>query len=132
MAAPRVRGGCAVDLRGRRSECAALDALLAGMRGGRSGVLLVRGEAGVGKTALLEYAVEWASDVRVLRAVGVESEMEVAFAALHQWCAPTLGRLEELPGPQRELEIVFSLRVGARSARAPSSTACSREPQATR
>jgi predicted ATP-dependent serine protease len=73
MAAPRVRGGCAVDLRGRRSECEALDALLAGMRGGRSGVLLVRGEAGVGKTALLEYAVESASDVRVLRAVGVES-----------------------------------------------------------
>jgi predicted ATP-dependent serine protease len=61
-------------LRGRRSECAAFDALLAGMRGGRSGVLLVSGEAGVGKTALLEYAVESASDVRVLRAVGVESE----------------------------------------------------------
>ena len=111
-------------LRGRRSECAALDALHVGMRSGRSGVLLVRGEAGVGKTALLEYAVESASDVRVLRAVGVESEMEVAFAALHQLCAPMLGRLEELPGPQRDaLEIVFGLKVGARSARAP--TACS-------
>jgi DNA-binding CsgD family transcriptional regulator len=105
-------------LRGRRSECAALDALLAGMRGGRSGVLLVSGEAGVGKTALLEYAVESASDVRVLRAVGVESEMEVAFAALHQLCAPMLGRLEELPGPQRDaLEIVFGLRVGAAPSR---------------
>src|ERR1700749_1629830 len=97
MAAPRVGGGRDVELKGRRREGAVFDALLAGMRGGKSGVLVVRGEAGVGKTALLEYAVESASDVRVLRAVGVQSEMEVAFAALHQLCAPMLGRLEELP-----------------------------------
>jgi len=113
MAAPRVRGGCGVDLRGRRSECAALDALLAGLRGGRRGVLLVGGEAGVGKTALLEYAVESASGVRVLRVVGVQSEMEVAFAALHQLCAPILDRLPRLPGPQRDaLGTVFGLGVG--------------------
>ena len=87
-------GGQPVALRGRRSECAVFDVLLTGMRTGRSGVLVVRGEAGVGKTALLEYAVESASDVRVLRAVGVESEMELAFAALHQLCASMLDRLE--------------------------------------
>jgi DNA-binding CsgD family transcriptional regulator len=103
-----------VELRGRRSECAVFDALLARMRGGKSGVLVVRGEAGVGKTALLEYAVESRSDVRVLRTVGVQSEMELAFAALHHLCAPMLRRLNKLPGPQRDaLEIVFGLAVGA-------------------
>jgi predicted ATP-dependent serine protease len=74
-------------LRGRRSECEVLAGLLERVRGGRSGVLVVRGEAGVGKTALLDYAVESALDLKVLRAVGVESEMELAFAALHQVCA---------------------------------------------
>src|SRR6266511_3009183 len=88
-------------LRGRRRECEVLAGLLEGVRGGRSGVLVVRGEAGVGKTALLDYAVEWALDLKVLRAVGVESEMELAFAALHQVCGPMLDRLEGLPGPQR-------------------------------
>ena len=103
-----------MELRGRRSECAVFDALLARMRGGKSGVLVVRGEAGVGKTALLEYAVESRSDVRVLRTVGVQSEMELAFAALHHLCAPMLRRLNKLPGPQRDaLEIVFGLAVGA-------------------
>src|ERR687896_1347857 len=77
-------------LRGRRNECAVLDGLLDGARAGRSGVLVVRGEAGVGKTALLEHAIESASDLRVVRAVGVESEMELAFAALQQLCAPML------------------------------------------
>ncbi len=106
-------GRQAVALSGRRSECAVFETLLAGVRAGRSGVLMVRGEAGVGKTALLEHAVESASDVRVLRAVGVESEMELAFSALHQLCAPLLGRLNELPAPQREaLEIVFGLNAG--------------------
>jgi DNA-binding CsgD family transcriptional regulator len=114
MAAFGVMGGRAVELRGRRSECAVFDALLARMRGGESGVLVVHGEAGVGKTALLEYAVESASDMRVLRAAGVESEMEVPFAALHQLCAPMLSRLSELPGPQRDaLATVFGLMVGA-------------------
>ena len=77
-------------LRGRRDECAVLDRLLDGARVGRSGVLVLEGEAGVGKTALLDYAVDSASDLTVLRAVGVESEMELAFAALHQLTAPVL------------------------------------------
>jgi hypothetical protein len=70
--------------RGRGDERAALDGLLDDARAGRSGVLLLRGEAGIGKTALLEHAIASASDVRLLRAVGVESELELAFAALHQ------------------------------------------------
>ena len=101
-------------LRGRRSECEVLDRLLEAVRGGRSGALAVRGEAGVGKTALLEYAIESASDLRVVRAVGVESEMELAFAALHQLCAPMLDRIDRLPGPQHDaLGIAFGLRAGA-------------------
>ena len=100
-------------LRGRRDECAVLDGLLDGARAGRSGVLVVRGEAGVGKTALLEYAVESASDLRVLRSVGVQSEMELAFAVLHQLCAPVLGWLGRLPGPQRDaLATTFGLSGG--------------------
>ena len=100
-------------LRGRRDECAELDRLREGVRAGRSGVLVVRREAGVGKTALLEYAVASASDLRVLRAVGVESEMELAFAALHQLCAPLLDRLDRLPGPQRDaLQTTFGLSAG--------------------
>src|SRR2546423_1887309 len=71
-------------LRGRRDECAVLERLLDGARAGRSGALVLEGEAGVGKTALLDYAVDSASDLRVLGAVGVKSEIEVAFAALHQ------------------------------------------------
>jgi len=101
-------------LRGRRDECAVLDRLLDHGRAGSSGVLVVRGEAGIGKTALLDYAVEAGSDLRVLRAAGVESEVELAFAALHQLCAPTLDLLERLPGPQREaLETTFGLGAGA-------------------
>ena len=100
-------------LRGRRRECEVLAGLLEGVRGGRSGVLVVRGEAGVGKTALLDYAVEWALDLKVLRAVGVESEMALAFAALHQVCGPMLDRLEGLPGPQRAaLGTAFGLQAG--------------------
>ena len=75
---------------------------------------MLRGEAGIGKTALLEYLVESASDVTVARAVGVESEMELAFASLHQLCAPMLDRRDRLPAPQRQaLEIVFGLSAGA-------------------
>jgi DNA-binding CsgD family transcriptional regulator len=100
-------------LLGRRSECEVLDRLLEAVRAGRSGALVVRGEAGVGKTALLEYALESASDLRVVRAVGVESEMELAFAALHQLCVPLLDRLESLPDPQRDaLGAVFGLTAG--------------------
>jgi DNA-binding CsgD family transcriptional regulator len=98
-------------LRGRRDECAVLDRLLDGARAGQSGALVLEGEAGVGKTALLDYAIGSASDLRVLRAVGVESEMELAFAALHQLCAPALDRLERLPAPQRDaLLTTFGLR----------------------
>src|ERR1700756_2191808 len=102
-----------VGLSGRRAECAELDGLLDGARERRSGVLVVRGEAGVGKTALLEYAVASAPDLRVMRAVGVESEMELAFAALHQLCAPLLDRLDRLPAPHRgALGGAFGLRAG--------------------
>src|ERR1700753_3667541 len=106
-----VPGG--LTLRGRRDECAAIDGLLQGARTGRSGVVLVRGEAGVGKTALLDYAIGSASDMRVVRASGVESEMELAFAVLHQLCAPLLDRREGLPAPQRDaLEITFGMSEG--------------------
>ena len=75
---------------------------------------MVRGEPGVGKTALLDYLDEHASGCRVARAVGVESEMELAFAGLHQLCAPMLDRLERLPAPQRDaLRTAFGLSAGA-------------------
>jgi len=101
-------------LRGRRDERAVLDGLLEDSRAGGSGVLVLRGEAGIGKTALLEHAIESASDVRILRAVGVESEMELAFAALHQLCAPIDDFVDRLPAPQRDaLEITFGVSAGA-------------------
>jgi DNA-binding CsgD family transcriptional regulator len=100
-------------LRGRRTECQALDQLMASVQAGPGRVLVLRGEAGVGKTALLGYLLERARDCHVARAAGVESEMELAFAGLHQLCAPFLGRLEHLPGPQRNaLGTAFSLRGG--------------------
>jgi hypothetical protein len=84
------------------------------VRAGESRVLLVRGEAGVGKTALLDYLVERASGCRVARAAGVQSEMELPFAGLQQLCAPMLDRLERLPGPQRDaLSVAFGLSAGA-------------------
>src|SRR6516225_830939 len=101
-------------LLGRRSECTKLDRLLDDVRARRSGALVLRGEAGVGKTALLRYAIESASDLAVARALGVESEMEVPFAALHQVCAPMLDRLGLLPAPQGDaLRTVFGLSVGS-------------------
>src|SRR4051794_4903091 len=101
-------------LHGRRDECAVLDRLLEGARGGHSGGLVLKGEPGVGKTALLEYAVGSASDMRCIRAAGVESEMELAFAALHQLCVPLLERLERLPEPQHDaLATAFGLSEGA-------------------
>src|SRR3954453_23293677 len=100
-------------LHGRQEECAVLDGLLDRARGGQSGVLLLRGETGVGKTALLEYEVGPASDFRVVRAAGRESGVERAFAALHQVGAPLLGCLERLPGPQRgALRTTFALSDG--------------------
>ena len=107
----RVReAGRGTGPRGRASECALLDELVGAVRRGESRSLVLRGEAGIGKTALLEYLIETASDLKVARATGVESEMELAFASLHQLCAPLLDRLERLPGPQRQaLEVVFGL-----------------------
>ena len=101
-------------LRGRHSECRSLDRLLEDVRGGQSRVLVLRGDAGVGKTALLEYLVARASGCRIARAAGVESEMELAFAGVHQLCAPILSHLEHLPGPQRDaLGTAFGLSTGA-------------------
>ncbi|RZU10235.1 regulatory LuxR family protein [Kribbella rubisoli] len=100
-------------LLGRRSERAVLDQLLADVRNGGSQVLVVRGEAGVGKTALLKYATDSARDLRLLRAVGVQSEMELVFAALHQLCMPLLDRMERIPEPQRRaLATVFGMAPG--------------------
>ena len=97
----------------RQRERQALDGLMGDLRSGRGRALVVRGEAGVGKSALLEYAAGAAADMRVARAAGVESEMELAFAGVHQLCAPLLGRLERLPAPQRDaLGVAFGLRGG--------------------
>jgi DNA-binding CsgD family transcriptional regulator len=98
---------------GRRQECATLDAMLGDVRGGSSRVLVLQGEPGVGKTALIMYAVRAATAFRVARAVGVESEMELAYAALHQLCAPMLEELDALPAPQRDaLGTAFGLTAG--------------------
>ncbi|HEY2438377.1 MAG TPA: AAA family ATPase [Solirubrobacteraceae bacterium] len=100
-------------LLGRRRECAALDQLMASVRTGLSRALVLRGEAGVGKSALLEHLVQHASGCSVARTAGVESEMELAFAGLHQLCAPFLDPLERLPAPQRDaLGTAFGLRGG--------------------
>src|SRR4051794_8073047 len=87
--------------------------MIAAVRTGESRALVVRGAPGVGKSALLEHLESSATGMRVLRAVGVESEMELAFATLHQLCVPLLDRLPGLPAPQRDaLETVFGLRAG--------------------
>jgi DNA-binding CsgD family transcriptional regulator len=100
-------------LLGRRGECEALDQLLARLHTGRSPVLVLRGEAGVGKSALLEYLVDEASGCRVVRAAGAEAEMELAYAGLQQLCAPLLDHLDALPAPQREaLSTAFGLSGG--------------------
>ncbi|TCN41858.1 putative ATPase [Kribbella orskensis] len=102
------------ELRGRQSECATLDALVAGVRAGASQVLVLRGEAGVGKTALLDYlASGLGPSCRLARAAGVESEMELPFSGLHQLCAPMLDHLDRLPGPQRDaLATAFGMHTG--------------------
>lgn len=101
------------ELRGRRAECEVLDRLLESVRAGQSRALVVRGEAGIGKTALLEYLLEAASNCRIARTAGVESEIELAFAGLQQICAPFLDRLARLPSPQHHaLGIAFGRRGG--------------------
>src|SRR4051794_36516175 len=97
----------------RVSERDVLERLVAGVRTGQSGVLVLRGEAGVGKTALLRHLSAAAEGCRIARAAGVESEMELAFAGLHALCAPLLGRVERLPSPQRDaLNTAFGLSAG--------------------
>jgi DNA-binding NarL/FixJ family response regulator len=90
-----------------------LDDFAGAIRRSESRSLVVRGEAGIGKTALLEFLIASTSDFTVLRAAGIETEMELPYAGLHQLCAPSLDRLGRLPGPQRQaLEIVFGLSIG--------------------
>ena len=98
---------------GRRLECRALDRLAGAVRGGESRALVVRGDMGVGKTALLGYLAGRATGCRVARAAGTQSEMELAFAGLHQLFAPMLDRLENLPAPQQDaLRIAFGMSPG--------------------
>jgi DNA-binding CsgD family transcriptional regulator len=97
----------------RHHECDVLDRLVAGVRAGESRVLVLRGEAGIGKTALLSRLTAAAAGCRVARAAGVESEMELAFASLHALCVPMLSRVEQLPSPQRDaLNTAFGLSAG--------------------
>ena len=100
-------------LRGRSSECAALDAYVQAARAGDSRTVVLRGEAGIGKTALLDYVALHSQGCHVVRAVGIESEMELPFASVHQLSKPLLGGIERLPAPQREaLETAFGLSSG--------------------
>src|SRR3954453_8228801 len=104
-------GSAGTRLLGRDRECAALLSLLEGPGSHRSRLLVLRGEAGCGKTALLRYARDHATGFRVVSVTGVQSEMELPYAGLHQLCAPLLDRLEALPPPQRNaLEVTFGLR----------------------
>jgi DNA-binding CsgD family transcriptional regulator len=103
----------AAALRGRRSECEFLDAVLADALAGRSRAVVLRGEAGVGKTSLLEYVAERGSGWRTATAVGIQSEMELPYSGLHQLCAPMLEHLDRLPSPQRNaLATVFGYETG--------------------
>ncbi|WP_099248297.1 LuxR family transcriptional regulator [Mycobacterium sp. shizuoka-1] len=105
--------GRAAQLRGRASECRVLDTVIATVRSGDSQVLVLRGEPGVGKTALLGHLVAQASAFRVLHVAGVQSDMELAFAGLQQLCAPLMDHAEDLPAPQRDaLEVAFGRGVG--------------------
>ena len=100
-------------LLGRPSERQALESALDHVRGGQSAVLVIRGEAGIGKTALLRHATRQAAGFRVVRLAGIESEMELPFAGLHLLCVSMLGRLGTLPEPQRvALGVAFGLEPG--------------------
>ncbi|MFJ9820992.1 AAA family ATPase [Streptomyces sp. NPDC101151] len=102
-----------VVLRGRGQELPALERVLATARAGHSAVLVLRGEAGIGKTALLDYAAGRAVGFRTLGIAGIEPEMELPFASLHQLCASLQGRFDQLPGPQHEaLSVAFGLQEG--------------------
>ena len=98
---------------GRRTECGALDRLMRAARGGHGDAIVVHGEPGIGKTALLDYAVASANGFQVLRTVGNEAERELPFAALQLLCAPGLEKVEQLPEPQRHaLQVAFGLVTG--------------------
>src|SRR5882757_1788865 len=100
-------------LRGRRREQEQIGQLITGIRAGRSGALVVRGEAGIGKTALLEYLIEQSSGCIVARATGVQADMELPFAGLQQLFGSMPASLEPLPDPQRDaVEVAFGLRSG--------------------
>jgi predicted ATPase len=108
MSADDARG-----LRGRLGEREALERLLDDARNGRSSVLVIRGEPGIGKSVLLRYAAEHASGFRVVQIAGVKSEMELPFAGLHQICAPMLAELDALrPPQQRALRVALGLTSG--------------------
>ena len=108
--------GASVTLFDRQRECELLDGLVHAVRAGSGGVVVVRGEAGIGKTALLDYTARAAADLRLVRVAGVESEMELAFAALHQFCSPMLDCLPLLPEPQRD---ALAIALGRRPGPAP-------------
>lgn len=100
-------------LRGRRSECDVLDGLLRRVVVGESSVLVLRGEAGIGKSALMQYVADQESGCRIVRAVGVQSEMELAYAGLHQLCMGMLDGVAGLPHSQRDaLQVAFGLEAG--------------------
>jgi DNA-binding CsgD family transcriptional regulator len=106
--------GRGAGLHGRSSECGLLDRLLTAGEAGQSQILVLRGESGIGKTALLDYVGQRATGWRVLRAGGAESEMELAFAGLHQLCAPMMDRLDRLSAPQHDaLATAFGLSPGS-------------------
>jgi hypothetical protein len=105
--------GARVLLRGRVRECAGLDAFVEAARAGESRTAVLRGEAGIGKTALFDYVAARSAGCRVIRAAGVESEMELPFAAVHQLSMPLLDGLGRLPSPQRDaLQTAFGLSAG--------------------
>ena len=113
MGAAAGRRGDAGTLIGRRRECGLLERLVEAVRAGESRALVVRGEPGTGKTVLLDYLAGQARGCRVARAGGVQSEMELAFAGLHQLCAPMLDHLDGIPRPQRDaLRTAFGVAAG--------------------
>src|SRR5215218_7011416 len=103
----------ASELLGRTREREVLDRLLANVRGGQSAILVIRGEPGIGKTALLQYAAGLASGFRLVQVAGAEAEMELPFAGIHQLCASVLDQLDALPPPQRDaLNVALGLASG--------------------
>ncbi len=98
----------------RKNECQVLDDFLAATLKGEGGALVVHGDPGIGKTALLEYAVASAREFDVFRTVGNEAEMELPYAALLELCQPVLAEVEQLPAPQRNaIDVIFGRRAGA-------------------